>query len=91
MKSRKDFHGIVLSLEKMVRDGGQLIKGGSVKLTIKQLQLRIGIKPRLVDCLEGLSLLHEMHQSEYELFSSLFPDNFYFFIGNPAIFSVFCH
>ena len=71
MKSRKEFHGIVLSLEKIVRDGRQLVKGGSVKLTMKQLQQRIGVKPSLADCLDGLSLLHEMHQSEYLLKSSV--------------------
>ena len=72
MKSRKEFHDIVLSLEKIVRDGRQLVKGGSVKLNMKQLQQRIGVKPSLVDCLDGLSLLHEMHQSEYELYRIFF-------------------
>ncbi|CBI40736.3 hypothetical protein VitviT2T_026899 [Vitis vinifera] len=70
-KTLKEFHGIVLSLEKIVRDGRQLVKGGSVKLTMKQLQQRIGVKPSLADCLDGLSLLHEMHQSEYLLKSSV--------------------
>ena len=70
-KTLKEFHGIVSSLEKIVRDGRQLVKGGSVKLIMKQLQQRIGVKPSLADCLDGLSLLHEMHQSEYLLKSSV--------------------
>ncbi|KAK3010637.1 hypothetical protein RJ639_012340 [Escallonia herrerae] len=65
-KTVEDFRGVVLSLEKMVRDGRQVVKGGSsVQPTIKQLQQRVGMKPSLADCLEGLRLLHEMHQSEY--------------------------
>lgn len=61
------FHSVVLSLEKMVRDGRHLVKGGSVQITVKQLQQRVGIKPRIADCLDGLNLLSEMHQSEYRL------------------------
>lgn len=61
------FHSVVLSLEKTVRDGRQLIKGGSVQITVKQLQQRVGIKPRIADCLDGLNLLSEMHRSEYRL------------------------
>lgn len=49
----------------MVRDGRHLVKGGSVQITVKQLQQRVGIKPRIADCLDGLNLLSEMHQSEY--------------------------
>ncbi|CAN4118857.1 unnamed protein product [Withania somnifera] len=40
---------------------------GSVQITVKQLQQRVGIKPCIADCLDGLSLLAEMHQSEYRL------------------------
>ncbi|CAI0434826.1 unnamed protein product [Linum tenue] len=68
----EEFHRIVLSLEKMHRDGKQLISGGSAQaVTTKQLQLRIGIKPSLADCLDGLLRIHDMHQSEYLLKSSV--------------------
>lgn len=63
---REDFRGITLSLEKIVRDGRQLVKGGSGLVTAKQQQQRVGIKPNLADCLDGLRILSEMHNSEYE-------------------------
>ncbi|XP_059278810.1 uncharacterized protein At5g43822 isoform X2 [Lycium ferocissimum] len=66
-ETMEKFHSVVLSLEKMVRDGRQLIKGGSVQISVKQLQQRVGIKPSIADCLDGLKLLKEMHQSEYRL------------------------
>lgn len=50
----------------MHRDGRQLVKGGSSQLSAKQLQQRIGTKPCLTDCLDGLMILHEMHRSEYD-------------------------
>lgn len=62
---REEFHGIVLSLEKIHRDSRQLVKGGSTQMTVKQLQQRLGVKPSLQDCLDGLMLLHDMHHSEY--------------------------
>lgn len=67
----KEFHSIVFFLEKTLRDGRQLVKGGSVQATPKQLQQRIGIKPCLADCLDGLSNVYEMHHSEYLLKSSI--------------------
>ncbi|KAJ4702304.1 Pentatricopeptide repeat (PPR) superfamily protein [Melia azedarach] len=70
-KTVEDFHGIVLCLEKIHRDGKQLVKGGSNQLTLKQLQQRVGVKPTLADCLDGLMLLHDMHNSEYALKVSL--------------------
>lgn len=70
---REEFRGVVLTIERMYRDGRQLVKGGggSNQLNAKQLQLRIGIKPCLADCLDGLMILHEMHQAEYVMFFSL--------------------
>eukprot|EP00268_Persea_americana_P040385 TRINITY_DN40104_c0_g1_i10.p1 TRINITY_DN40104_c0_g1~~TRINITY_DN40104_c0_g1_i10.p1 ORF type:complete len:114 (+),score=24.03 TRINITY_DN40104_c0_g1_i10:111-452(+) len=62
----KEFHIIVMSLEKIVRDGNQLLKGGSMQPTTHQMQLRVGIRPSVEDCLDGLKSLHEMHHSEYE-------------------------
>lgn len=59
----EEFHKVVLFLEKVVHDSKQLVKGGSSK----QLQQRIGTKPTLADCLEGLRILYEMHQDEYAL------------------------
>ncbi|GAV76695.1 hypothetical protein CFOL_v3_20168 [Cephalotus follicularis] len=67
-----DFHVIVLSLEKICRDSKQLVKGGSSQPTMKQMQQRIGVKPSLQACVNGLMLLHEMHHSEYLLKLSLF-------------------
>lgn len=61
---REEFRGVVSSLEKAVRDGKQLVEMGSTRLTSEQLKQRIGIKPTLADCLEGLRILAEMHQSE---------------------------
>lgn len=61
---RKEFCGIVSFLEKVVRDSKQLVKVGSGQTTIKQLKQRVGVKPTLADCLEGIRLLEEMHQSE---------------------------
>ncbi|KAL8456928.1 hypothetical protein ACS0TY_034960 [Phlomoides rotata] len=66
-KTMEEFHGIVSSLEKVVRDSRQLIKVGSTQQTVKQLKQRIGIKPTLANCLDGIKLLQEMHQSEYHL------------------------
>ncbi|KAK4744010.1 hypothetical protein SAY87_010322 [Trapa incisa] len=70
-KIMEEFHGIVMSLEKIHRDSRQLVKGGSTQLTVKQLQQRLGVKPSLQDCLDGLMLLHDMHNSEYLLKSSI--------------------
>lgn len=66
----KEFHGIVLVLDKIARDGGQLLKGGSTPTT-HQMRQRIGIKPSLADCLDGLRSIHDMHKSEYLLKSSI--------------------
>lgn len=58
-----------MSLGKIHRDGRQMVKGGgSNHLTIKQLQQRVGVKPSLAYCLDGLMLLQEMHCSEYVTF-----------------------
>lgn len=63
---RDGFHHILLSLEKIFRDSRQLVKGGSAIPTGKQLQQRVGVKPSLADCLDGLRILYGMHYSEYE-------------------------
>ncbi|XP_076911414.1 uncharacterized protein At5g43822-like [Bidens hawaiensis] len=70
-KTLEELDIIVLSLAKTFRDAKQQIKGGSIQSSTKQLKHRIGIKPSLADCLEGLRLLHEMHQSEHLLKSSV--------------------
>lgn len=66
----EDFRAIVLLLEKMVRDGRQLVGGGS-QLSARQLKQRVGVKPSLSDCLDGLTILHDMHSSEYLLKTSV--------------------
>ncbi|XP_050217403.1 uncharacterized protein At5g43822 [Mercurialis annua] len=71
-KTLEDFRSVVMFLERMHRDGKQVVKGSSSsKLTKKQLQQRVGIKPCLADCLDGLVILHEMHHAEFMLKSSL--------------------
>ncbi|XP_050377677.1 uncharacterized protein At5g43822 [Argentina anserina] len=67
----EQFHGIVLSLGRIHRDARQMIRGGSSQLSVKQLQQRVGVKPSLADCLDGLMLIQDMHCSEYLLKSSL--------------------
>lgn len=80
---REEFQGIVLSIEKLYRDGRQLVKGGSNQLTVKQLQQRVGVKPCLADCLDGLMILHDMHYSEYVILLYIYfhrnSCNWYFF------------
>ncbi|XP_020530010.1 uncharacterized protein At5g43822 isoform X2 [Amborella trichopoda] len=66
-----EFDGIVKALEKLWQDGCQLLKGESKQPTARQMQARIGIRPSLSDCLEGLRAIHEMHHSEYLLKSSI--------------------
>ncbi|KAK9098348.1 hypothetical protein Syun_025393 [Stephania yunnanensis] len=60
----EEFHGIVMSLEKVLQDGRQLVKGGSMLLTEYQMQLPVGIRPSVADCIEGLRTLHEMHNDD---------------------------
>lgn len=62
--SREEFHGIVSSIEKAVRDSRQLVRVGSAQPSAKQLKQQVGIKPTFADCLDGLRLLEEMHHSE---------------------------
>uniref|UniRef100_A0A1D1YQ02 Uncharacterized protein At5g43822 n=1 Tax=Anthurium amnicola TaxID=1678845 RepID=A0A1D1YQ02_9ARAE len=64
----KQFHFIVITLDKLSRDGSQLLKSGS---TPSALQMKIGIKPSLAECVDGLKTINEMHQSEYLLKISL--------------------
>ncbi|XP_056177253.1 uncharacterized protein At5g43822 isoform X2 [Syzygium oleosum] len=63
-KTMEEFHGVVMSLEKIHRDGKQLVKGGSRQPSVKHLQQRVGVKPCLQDCLDGLMILYEMHCSD---------------------------
>ncbi|KAL8151231.1 hypothetical protein V2J09_021039 [Rumex salicifolius] len=70
-KTMEEFCGVVMWLDKMVKDGRQIVRGGSHQPSVKQLQQRVGVKPSLTDCLDGLILLHEMHHSEYLLKMSI--------------------
>ncbi|KAM0013771.1 putative casein Kinase 2 substrate [Helianthus debilis subsp. tardiflorus] len=70
-KTLEELNIIILSLAKTYRDAKQQLKGGSIQFSTKQLNYRIGVKPSIADCLEGLRLLHEMYQSEYLLKSSV--------------------
>ncbi|XVF12332.1 hypothetical protein REPUB_Repub08aG0107300 [Reevesia pubescens] len=67
----EDFRAVVLALEKLQHDGKELAKGSSNQMNRKQLQQRIGVKPSLTNCIDGLMVLHEMHLDEYLLKSSL--------------------
>lgn len=67
----ENFHGIVLSIEKIHRDSRQQVKGGSSGLSTKQLQQRVGIKSSIAACLDGLMVLYDMHHSEYLLKASV--------------------
>ncbi|XP_022989462.1 uncharacterized protein At5g43822 isoform X1 [Cucurbita maxima] len=71
IKTMEELGNIVRSMEKIYRDGKQLIKGGSNQPSTKQLQQRVGLKPSLEDCLNGLRLLCDMHRSEYYLKESM--------------------
>ncbi|KAH7682341.1 Casein Kinase 2 substrate protein [Dioscorea alata] len=68
-ETMKEFYGIVMSFEKIASDGNQLLRGGSIPTA--QKQLKIGIWPSLEECVDGLQTIHEMHQSEYLLKSSI--------------------
>ncbi|XP_038888522.1 uncharacterized protein At5g43822 isoform X2 [Benincasa hispida] len=70
-KTMEELGNIVRSMEKINRDGKQLVKGGSNQPSMKQLQQRVGLKPSLEDCLNGLMLLCNMHRSEAQDLSSL--------------------
>ncbi|XP_038888509.1 uncharacterized protein At5g43822 isoform X1 [Benincasa hispida] len=70
-KTMEELGNIVRSMEKINRDGKQLVKGGSNQPSMKQLQQRVGLKPSLEDCLNGLMLLCNMHRSEYNLKESI--------------------
>ncbi|CAK9316073.1 unnamed protein product [Citrullus colocynthis] len=70
-KTMEELGNVVRSMEKIYRDGKQLVKGGSNQPSIKQLQQRVGLKPSLEDCLNGLMLLCNMHRSEYNLKESI--------------------
>ncbi|XP_028062682.1 uncharacterized protein At5g43822-like isoform X2 [Camellia sinensis] len=66
-KQMESLESILLSMNQTL----QLVKAGSIQAAPKQLQQRIGIKPSQADCLDGLSLIYEMHQSEYGNYSLL--------------------
>eukprot|EP01018_Ginkgo_biloba_P015006 Gb_14654 [translate_table: standard] len=55
---------VVKALEKISRDGFQLLKGEALQPTVQQMQLRVGLRPCLNDCLEGLKAISEMHHAE---------------------------
>ncbi|KAL2643966.1 hypothetical protein R1flu_011553 [Riccia fluitans] len=62
-----DFHRVVVALEKICRDGCQLLKAEKPQPTPQQLQQRVGPRPSLHDCVEGLRSLYQMHYDEYNL------------------------
>jgi len=63
-------NGVARALNKALRDTKQMVRGGSA-LTVKQMQLEVGILPTIAECLDGLRTLCEMHQAEFALKSSV--------------------
>ncbi|KAF7028135.1 hypothetical protein CFC21_040098 [Triticum aestivum] len=66
----EEFSGIAKGLSKVLHDANQMVRGG-LALTVKQLQLQVGILPTIADCLGELQTLSDMHQAEYALKSSI--------------------
>ncbi|CAM6104064.1 unnamed protein product [Calypogeia fissa] len=54
------------SLEKIWCDGQQLLRAEK-QLTPQQQHQRVGPRPSLQDCLDGLFSIYEMHRDEYNL------------------------
>ena len=48
-------------LDKLSKDASQLSRSES---TASACQMKIGIKPTLAECLEGLQTIHHMYRSE---------------------------
>lgn len=68
MRSTLDeFNKVVKSLKKIWQDGCHLLKGETQQPTLQQMQMRVGLRPSLSDCLDGLKAIYEMHLSEYLL------------------------
>ncbi|XP_057848676.1 uncharacterized protein At5g43822 isoform X2 [Cryptomeria japonica] len=59
-----EFDRVVKSLEKIWRDSCYLLKGETVEPTVQQMQMRVGIRPSLSDCLDGIKAIYDMHHSE---------------------------
>ncbi|KAL1315608.1 uncharacterized protein At5g43822-like isoform X2 [Arachis hypogaea] len=64
----KSLDNILVSMRSTFR---QLVKGSSTRSNMKHLQQQVGVKPTLMDCLDGLLFLHDVHHSEYLLKSSI--------------------
>ncbi|CAN6481588.1 unnamed protein product [Victoria cruziana] len=67
----KEFLVIVKSLEKVSEDAYFLLKEECKKITSEQMEARVGAGPSMMECLEGLKTIHEMHLFEYHLKSSV--------------------
>ncbi|KAF5207709.1 Pentatricopeptide repeat (PPR) superfamily protein [Thalictrum thalictroides] len=63
----QEFNGIVMSFEKILRDGKHLANGASRPLTENQKQQRVGIQPSIADCMDGLEFIYKRHHAEYHL------------------------
>lgn len=59
---RGEMEVLCKSFEKLWRDGCQLLI--NEKPTVQQLQQRVGSRPSLNDCIEGLHNLYIMHRDE---------------------------
>lgn len=59
------------SLEKIWRDGQQLLRAEKQQATPQQLRRRVGARPSLQDCIDGLHSLYQMHSDELTLKTAL--------------------
>ncbi|KAH9288593.1 hypothetical protein KI387_032710, partial [Taxus chinensis] len=62
-----EFDRVVKSLEKIWRDSCHLLKGETLQPSVQQMQMRVGLRPSLSDCLDGLKSIYDMYHSEYLL------------------------
>ncbi|KAI3689475.1 hypothetical protein L2E82_47433 [Cichorium intybus] len=61
---REELNGAVLLLGKTACDAKKQVKGGSIRLSVKQINHRIGIKPSIADCLEDEKGIYVFYTDE---------------------------
>ncbi|CAA6663145.1 unnamed protein product [Spirodela intermedia] len=59
------------TLERIFSTMKDILQLSKSESTPSSCRMKIGIKPSLAECVEGLKMIHEMHQSEYLLKVSL--------------------
>ncbi|KAJ7543235.1 hypothetical protein O6H91_09G030300 [Diphasiastrum complanatum] len=66
-KTLVELEKVSKSIEKSWHDGCNLLRAERPQPTLQQAQQRIGSRPSLNDCLDGLKALYTMHHDEYKL------------------------